>query len=208
MIEIRSSRWDLNGYLQLMKRLCPLVVKPRVHLTRFFGCLAPNSKWRKLVVPRPPDPPEPESAPTGTQLKLPATEGVPRNPPVRPRLDWAQLLRRTWGFDVFDCPCGGRRRILALVTHPDYPESLIIPRELVLTAAADEKRDLNAHRAQDNDDGQSESRNARTLGVTRHRGEGCRSSPACFQKASSTERFICKLLLTYRFVVATLTWPR
>lgn len=113
--------------LQLMRRLCPLVMKPRVHLTRFFGCLAPNSKWRKHVVPRPPDPPqpEPEPAPTGTQLKLPATGAVPRNPPVRPRLDWAQLLRRTWGFDVFDCPCGGRRRVLALITSQDVAAKIL-----------------------------------------------------------------------------------
>ncbi len=109
--------------LQLLKRLCPLVVKPRLHLTRFFGALAPNSKWRKLVVPRPPVPPEP--APSGAQLELPAPEAVPRNPTARPRLDWAQLLRRTWGFDVFDCPCGGRRRVLALVTHPDLARKIL-----------------------------------------------------------------------------------
>ncbi len=33
-----------------------------------------------------------------------------------PRVDWAQLLRRTFSFDVFTCVrCGGRRRVLAYV---------------------------------------------------------------------------------------------
>jgi len=131
-LEYRLKKPAANGAtvlvltpLQLMKRLCPLVVKPRVHLTRFFGCLAPNSKWRKLVVPRPPEPSEPAPAPAGTQLKLPATEAPPRESPVRPRLHWAQLLRRTWEFDVFDCPCGGRRSVLALINSPDVARRIL-----------------------------------------------------------------------------------
>ncbi|QDE72530.1 ATP-dependent helicase HrpA [Myxococcus xanthus] len=33
-----------------------------------------------------------------------------------PRVDWAELLRRTCDFDVFGCVrCGGRRRVLAYV---------------------------------------------------------------------------------------------
>jgi hypothetical protein len=31
-----------------------------------------------------------------------------------PRVDWAEVLRRTFDFDVFTCVrCGSRRRILA-----------------------------------------------------------------------------------------------
>jgi hypothetical protein len=33
-----------------------------------------------------------------------------------PRVDWAELLKRTFDFDVFACVrCGGRRRVLAYV---------------------------------------------------------------------------------------------
>ena len=33
-----------------------------------------------------------------------------------PRVDWAELLKRTFDFDVFVCPrCGGRRRVLGYV---------------------------------------------------------------------------------------------
>ena len=36
-----------------------------------------------------------------------------------PRVDWAELLRRTFDLDVFACVrCGGRRRVLAYVTAP------------------------------------------------------------------------------------------
>jgi hypothetical protein len=31
-------------------------------------------------------------------------------------LDWATLLRKTFGFEVLHCPCGARREVLATVT--------------------------------------------------------------------------------------------
>ena len=31
---------------------------------------------------------------------------------------WAELMRRTFGFDVLACPrCGGRLRLVALIEH-------------------------------------------------------------------------------------------
>lgn len=97
--------------VQLLKRLCALVVKPRLHLTRFFGVFAPHARARAQVVPS-------RTQPAPTPGQLPLDIGLRLPTPARPRLDWAQLLRRTWGFDVFDCPCGGRRRVLALVRSP------------------------------------------------------------------------------------------
>jgi len=38
-------------------------------------------------------------------------DGVVR--PPGSRIDWAQLLRRTYLMDVLACPCGGRRAIVA-----------------------------------------------------------------------------------------------
>ncbi len=38
--------------------------------------------------------------------------------PRRPRLGWASLHRRTWEVDIWACPCGGRRKVLAVVTSP------------------------------------------------------------------------------------------
>jgi hypothetical protein len=39
--------------LEFMQRLAALVPRPRLHLIRFHGVLAPNAKWRSKVVPRP-----------------------------------------------------------------------------------------------------------------------------------------------------------
>ena len=101
--------------VQLLKRLSALVVKPRIHLTRFFGVFAPNSSSRAAVVPQRPAPAPLQPTPVGTPEEPTDTVAPPR---PRPYLNWADLLRRTWGFDVFACPCGGRRRILALITSP------------------------------------------------------------------------------------------
>ena len=106
--------------LQLLERLCAVMVKPRVHLTRFFGVFAPNSKARSGVVPAPQPPAAPVITP-GTPQQLDCATA----PRPRPRLDWAGLLRRTFGFDVFDCPCGGRREVLALITSPAVAREIL-----------------------------------------------------------------------------------
>ncbi len=38
--------------LEFMQRLAALVPRPRLHLIRFHGLLAPNAKLRPLVVPQ------------------------------------------------------------------------------------------------------------------------------------------------------------
>ena len=43
--------------LEFMQRLAALVPRPRLHLIRFHGVLAPNAKLRALVVPQEPEPP-------------------------------------------------------------------------------------------------------------------------------------------------------
>ena len=41
--------------LEFMQRLAALVPRPRLHLIRFHGVLAPNAKLRALVVPQGPE---------------------------------------------------------------------------------------------------------------------------------------------------------
>jgi hypothetical protein len=43
--------------LEFMQRLAALVPRPRLHLIRFHGVLAPNAKLRAQVVPQEPEPP-------------------------------------------------------------------------------------------------------------------------------------------------------
>jgi hypothetical protein len=75
---------------------------------RYAGVLGSASKLRSRLSPK--------RAPT---IPVPCVEDladVPRRSPYRP---WAELLRRTFGFDVLACPrCEGRLRLLAMVTDP------------------------------------------------------------------------------------------
>jgi hypothetical protein len=101
----------------LMKRLAALLPPPKKHLTTFHGVYGPNSKLRPLVVRAPPqDVPAPESS-------TPRPAAAPK--PKRPRLDWATLQARTFGEDVWRCPCGGRRRALAVVSSHRTAEEVL-----------------------------------------------------------------------------------
>jgi hypothetical protein len=98
--------------LQLLRRVGAVLPQERKHLLRFHGVLGPSAKARAMVVPKPvlpsPSLPPGEGAPLGAAPK--------RELPRRPRLDWATLLHRTWAVDIMTCRCGGRRRVLAVVT--------------------------------------------------------------------------------------------
>jgi len=41
------------------------------------------------------------------------------------RLPWADLLRRVFADDVLQCPCGGRRSVIAVVTDPALANMLV-----------------------------------------------------------------------------------
>ena len=90
--------------------LCPapLVPRPRLHLIRFHGVLAPNAKLRAMVVPH-----GPEQA-TG-KSELAATEpGCAHGRPAR--ISWARLLKRVFEIDLEHCPnCGGQLKIIAAI---------------------------------------------------------------------------------------------
>ena len=92
--------------LDFLARLAALVPRPRTHLIRFHGLLAPNARHRRLVVPAP------TSAPAGDEGEL---TGVP----TRAQMTWAQRLRRVFDLDVSRCSrCGAALRVLAVITEP------------------------------------------------------------------------------------------
>ena len=70
--------------LEFIEKLAALVPPPRIHLTRFFGCLAPNAKLRSFIVPKKQPPQEGairQSMLTASALRNPSTpsEKVGRN---------------------------------------------------------------------------------------------------------------------------------
>lgn len=112
--------------LEFLGRLAVLVPRPRINLILYHGVLAPRAAWRSAVVRdataedgRAAAGTEPVLAPHGqcaegqTSATAPETAETTRRH-TRNRL-WADLMRRTFGFDVLACPrCGGRLRLIAL----------------------------------------------------------------------------------------------
>ena len=94
--------------LSLLSRLCASVPPPRFHTVRYAGVLGSASKLRSRLAP-------PRAAPAPPPCVEDVAD-VPRRSPYRP---WAELLKRTFGFDVLACPrCEGRMRLLAMLTEP------------------------------------------------------------------------------------------
>jgi hypothetical protein len=77
-----------------MERLAALVPRPRLHLIRFHGVLAPNAKLRSQIIP----------TPVEDATELPSDHAHVQGAPAR--MSWARLLKRV--FDIEHCPnCGG-----------------------------------------------------------------------------------------------------
>jgi ribosomal protein S27E len=90
-----------------MQRLAALVPRPRLHLIRFHGVLAPHAKLRSQIVP------SPAEHATGQAADHAHAHGAPA------RMSWARLLKRVFDIDVEHCPnCGGRLKIIAAIEEP------------------------------------------------------------------------------------------
>ena len=107
--------------VELLGRLAVLVPRPRINLILYHGVLGPRAAWRSAVVRREPA----QSGGSEARTQHPsgqAGHGEPRTDApdaawrrVRGQR-WADLMRRTFGFDVLAClRCGGRLRLIALI---------------------------------------------------------------------------------------------
>ena len=95
--------------LEFLQRVAALVPRPRLHLIRFHGVLAPNAALRSQIVPGESDQ-EPNTADGDGNLSSAST---------RARMSWAQLLKRVFAIDITTCPqCGGTLTILAAIEAP------------------------------------------------------------------------------------------
>jgi len=95
--------------MEFMERLAALVPRPRIHLTRFSGVLAPHYKFRKQIVPAKKTEPQLELISANNKKEEEKSENV----------HWARLLKRVFNIDVSHCPkCNGNMRIIAAIEEP------------------------------------------------------------------------------------------
>ena len=112
----------------LVKRLVALVPPARLHLTSGHGVYAANAALRSVVLRQVPVPAQqPQEAPAAATQQPPSPSPTEQEKPKRrPKLDWATLQARTFGEDVWKCGrCGGRRRIVAVVTSHRTAEEVL-----------------------------------------------------------------------------------
>jgi len=141
--------------VDFLARLAAIIPPPRHPLLRYFGVFGPHSSWRKLCVPRDDVASPPESTNSATEAQgrttssslreQPGTSagGVAATPTPEPsgvdaaprfaagralcptRIDWATLLKRTYDFDALLCACGGRLKVVELVTDVERAKDLL-----------------------------------------------------------------------------------
>ena len=90
--------------LELIGKLAALVPQPRQHQIHYHGIFGPNAKWRAQVV---------AECPEGGTCRKPLGRARGGRGRGRCRMDWAELMKRTFKIDVLKCPeCGGRMKRL------------------------------------------------------------------------------------------------
>ena len=107
-------------------RLAELVPRPRLHLIRFHGVLAPSSttsaNLRELLVPQ--EVPQEPEAPAQEAKPAECEANCAHHRPVR--LSWAKLLKRVFDLDLKHCPnCGGELRIIAAILEQPVIEKIL-----------------------------------------------------------------------------------
>ena len=104
--------------LALIARSAALVPPPRRHLTRYFGVLSSHAAARSRVVPR---------------SEAPAKQDKPKQdkPASKSKyIPWAELLRKTFGFEILCSKCQGPLRLIALIKTEEVAKKILTAMEL------------------------------------------------------------------------------
>jgi hypothetical protein len=97
--------------LAFIARLAALVPPPKRHLTRYFGVLSSHAASRSEVVPAPTEPVsvDEKGKPAGKSRYIP----------------WAELLRKTFGFEIVSQKCKSPLRLIALIKNEDIAKKIL-----------------------------------------------------------------------------------
>ena len=125
--------------VEFLARVASLVPPPRIPLVRYFGVLAPHSPYRDRVVPKTsthdetqePEKPKSKRANKDPNESLSLCSTVPddddesRSQTSR-YIDWATLMKRTFGIDPLRCPkCEARMKVLAVISQPEVVDKIL-----------------------------------------------------------------------------------
>jgi hypothetical protein len=113
--EPERARWT-DGTTHLvfdpLQRLAALTPRPRISLVLYYGVLGARSVWRARLAAS-------DSGGSPTPLTMPDAGGASRAHRSRTNWLWADLMQRSFGFDVLACQrCGGRLELIALIEDP------------------------------------------------------------------------------------------
>ena len=93
--------------LDLIAKLAALIPRPHKNLILYHGVLAANAAWRNRVVAH------------GRNASPSELGQTITDPSQYKRRQWADLMRRAFGYDLLACPnCGGKMQLLACVMEP------------------------------------------------------------------------------------------
>lgn len=96
-----------------ISKLAALIPRPRHHLVRYHGVLAPNARLRALIIPAG------KKQKKKHQIDDRDQKPIRQEPTAVARLSWAERLKRVFDIDISLCPrCGGRLRVIAEITDP------------------------------------------------------------------------------------------
>jgi hypothetical protein len=102
--------------LDFIARLAALVPKPRVHLTRFHGVFAPNSKYRPMVT----------SDAIGRTTKSKVTKEQCLEEPRSKTMTWAMRLKRVFNIDITICRyCQGVLKVIACIEERQVIDKIL-----------------------------------------------------------------------------------
>jgi hypothetical protein len=93
---------------ELVKKIACLVPPTRKHMTTYYGVFASAHRLRSCIKLQTDKEPETE---TETQVIAHKKKKKPRD-----NIDWATVLKRSFGFDVFECrKCSGRMSVVQVL---------------------------------------------------------------------------------------------
>ena len=127
ILELRHRWADGTTHLrfdpiELLERLAALTPRPRINLVLYYGVLGAHAVWRQRVCPGTAARADGSTAACRVDAGVKALHPAPRHR----NMLWAELMRRSFGFDPLLCGrCGGRLRLLALIDAPSVIQRIL-----------------------------------------------------------------------------------